>query len=91
MLAQLVLAAAKVPKSGEGVKSGPIGLAVILVLCIAVYFLIKSMSKHLRRVREDFPVTATPKAENVSVSQGDPAQPTVEVRSVEASPKPDSA
>ena len=42
-------------KSGEAAKSGPIGLAVILVLCIVVYFLFKSMSKHLRKVREDFP------------------------------------
>jgi hypothetical protein len=42
-------------RSGEGWKSGPIGLAVILALCIALYFLFKSMSKHLRRVREDFP------------------------------------
>jgi hypothetical protein len=42
-------------RGGEGVKSGPIGLAVILVLCVAVYFLFKSMSKHLRRVRENFP------------------------------------
>lgn len=42
-------------KGGEAAKSGPIGLAVILVLCVAVYFLFKSMSKHLRRVREEFP------------------------------------
>lgn len=42
-------------KGGEGVKSGPIGLAVILLLCIAAYFLFKSMSKHLKRVREEFP------------------------------------
>ena len=42
-------------KSGEAAKSGPIGLAVILILCIACYFLFKSMSKHLRKVREDFP------------------------------------
>ena len=42
-------------RGGEGVKSGPIGLAVILVLCVAAYFLFKSMSKHLKRVREDFP------------------------------------
>jgi hypothetical protein len=47
-----VLAAAK---GGEGVKSGPIGLAVILVLCVAVYFLFKSMSKHLKKVRDEFP------------------------------------
>ncbi|MDT4941738.1 MAG: hypothetical protein QOJ34_1827 [Pseudonocardiales bacterium] len=42
-------------KSGEAVKSGPIGLAVILILCIGCYFLFKSMSKHMRKVREEFP------------------------------------
>jgi hypothetical protein len=41
--------------SSESKKSGPIGLAVILVLCVACYFLFKSMSKHMRKVREDFP------------------------------------
>jgi hypothetical protein len=41
-------------KSGEAAKSGPIGLAVILILCIVCYFLFKSMSKHLRTVRENF-------------------------------------
>jgi hypothetical protein len=43
---------------GENKKSGPIGLAVILLLCVACYFLFKSMSKHLRRVREEFPTDA---------------------------------
>jgi hypothetical protein len=43
---------------GENKKSGPIGLAIILVLCVACYFLFKSMSKHLRRVREEFPADA---------------------------------
>ena len=42
-------------KDGEGVKSGPLGLAIILVLCVACYFLFKSMSKHMKRVREEFP------------------------------------
>ena len=42
-------------KSGEAAKSGPIGLAVIILLCIACYFLFKSMSKHLRRVRDRYP------------------------------------
>jgi hypothetical protein len=45
-------------KSGEAVKSGPIGLAIILILCIACYFLFKSMSRHLKAVREDFPKDA---------------------------------
>ena len=39
----------------ESKKSGPIGFAVILVLCVACYFLFKSMSRHLRKVREEFP------------------------------------
>jgi hypothetical protein len=47
-------------KGGEGVKSGPIGLAVILVLCVAAYFLFKSMSKHLKRVRDEFPTDVPP-------------------------------
>lgn len=48
----LVLAA---DPSGEGAKAGPWGLAIILLLCVGCYFLFKSMSKHLRRVREQFP------------------------------------
>ena len=44
-------------KSGEAAKSGPIGLAIILILCILCYFLFKSMSKHLRTVREQYPVS----------------------------------
>lgn len=55
MSAVQLLADAVVSGSGESKKSGPIGLAVILVLCVACYFLFKSMSRHLRRVREDFP------------------------------------
>jgi hypothetical protein len=54
-----IAAASLLAKSGEAMKSGPIGLAVILILCIACYFLFKSMSKHLKTVREDFP-DATP-------------------------------
>ena len=32
---------------------------MILLLCVAVYFLFKSMSKHLKRVRDDFPSDGT--------------------------------
>ncbi len=56
-------------KSGEAVKSGPIGLAVILVLCIGCYFLFKSMSKHLRTVREKFPTDADVPSPGRSVQQ----------------------
>jgi len=40
---------------GEAKKAGPIALVVILVLAIACYFLFRSMTRHLRKVREDFP------------------------------------
>jgi hypothetical protein len=40
---------------GESKKSGPIGLVVIIVLCVVCYFLFKSLSKHLKKVRDDFP------------------------------------
>jgi len=42
-------------KTGEAAKSGPIGFAVVLVLCVLCYFLFKSMSRHLKIVREEFP------------------------------------
>lgn len=41
---------------GEAKKAGPIALVVILLLCVACYFLFRSMSRHLRKVREQFPV-----------------------------------
>ena len=47
-------------KTGEAAKAGPIGLAVIILLCIACYFLFKSMAKHMRRVRDNFPGEAPP-------------------------------
>ncbi len=53
------LAADDPDDSGESKKSGPIGLVVIIVLCVACYFLFKSMSKHLRSVREgEVPVSS---------------------------------
>lgn len=41
--------------SGEAAKAGPWGFAIILLLCVACYFLFKSMSRHLRKVRDEFP------------------------------------
>jgi hypothetical protein len=73
----IVLALMARPKGGEGVKSGPIGLAVILVLCIAVYFLFKSMSKHLKKVRDEFP--ADPAATTASTATAPQHEPTAEI------------
>jgi hypothetical protein len=94
----IVLAMLARAKGGEGVKSGPIGLAVILVLCVAAYFLFKSMSKHLKRVRDDFPTdpaaapsdgqapqAAAPPTEDEPATPDDSDQPT------EAPPRSDAA
>jgi len=40
---------------GEAKKAGPIALVVILLLAVACYFLFRSMTRHLRKVREQFP------------------------------------
>jgi hypothetical protein len=40
---------------GEAKKAGPIALLVILLLAVACYFLFRSMTRHLRKVREEFP------------------------------------
>ena len=86
-------------KGGEGVKSGPIGLAVILVLCVAAYFLFKSMSKHLKRVRDDFPTDPTtaapsdPPAPGAAAPQAEqePAATDGSDQPTEAPPRSDAA
>ena len=35
-------------------KAGPVGLFVIVVLCVACWFLFRSMSRHLKRVPKSF-------------------------------------
>jgi len=80
-------------KSGEAAKSGPIGLAVILILCILCYFLFKSMSKHLRKVREDFPgqqsSVGVPAKPSPSPTAGSPAEtPPADAPTGQAPPEP---
>ena len=53
--AELVLLA----DSGEAKKAGPLAFAIVLVLFIACYFLFRSMTRHLRKVRTEFPVGAS--------------------------------
>jgi hypothetical protein len=59
--------------SGEAAKSGPWGLAIILLLCVACYFLFKSMSKQLRKVREEFPEDTPPAGTTDPSDPSDPA------------------
>lgn len=73
-------AAAVLADSDKG-KGSPIGLFVVLLLVVAVYFLYRSMSKHIRRVPESF--QATPGAEPSGVEPT--AEPESWQRSVPAS------
>jgi hypothetical protein len=51
----LLAAPQKQPQLPEDVgKSGPLGLLLTLLLLIAVVFLVRSMSKHLKRVPASF-------------------------------------
>jgi hypothetical protein len=65
-------------RTGEGAKAGPIALLVILLLCTACYFLFRSMTKHLKKVRDDFPSELPPEP---------PSERSVE-RPVEPPPEP---
>jgi hypothetical protein len=52
---------ARVLLAGSDNGSGsPIGLLVVVLLCIAVYFLWKSLNKHIRRVPESFDPPLSP-------------------------------
>ena len=45
------------PTTGHGPEWGeaaPIGLLVIVLMCVAVYFLVKSMNRNLKKVPESF-------------------------------------
>ena len=71
----IVLAQDPTPPPGKGEefgKASPIGLVVILVLLIATVFLVRSMTKHLRRVPASFdpPATDTPPADAPSPDAG---------------------
>ena len=82
----LVLAQNPVPppeKGEEFGKASPIGLVVILLLLIATVFLVRSMTKHLRRVPASFD---PPEAEQPAPSSAE--DPSVETRA--AAPSPDT-
>ena len=58
-----VLAQDPAPPPGKGEefgKASPIGLVVILVLLLATVFLVRSMTKHIRRVPASFDDPAEP-------------------------------
>jgi hypothetical protein len=58
--------------TGEAAKAGPLAIIVIAVLCIACYFLFRSMSRHLRKVREQFPGDQRPEQRGDGTSDAPP-------------------
>jgi hypothetical protein len=66
-------------KGGQGEdfgKSSPVGLVLLIVFFIAVFFLVKSMNKHLKRVPASFdePAAEAP-AEKPAEPADAPAEP----------------
>jgi hypothetical protein len=56
-------------------KSSPIGLLVILLFFVAVGFLVRSMTKHLKRVPESFDPPSEDKPADEPVENGDVDRP----------------
>jgi hypothetical protein len=52
--------------------AGPVALFIIVLLCVAAYFLFRSMSRHLKRVPLDFP--ADPEFPELHTSPGQDAR-----------------
>ena len=56
-------------------KSSPVGLLVVLLLLVAVAFLIRSMTKHLKRVPASFdPAESTEETEQAESAEPKPAE-----------------
>ncbi len=66
------------PTTGKGPewgKAAPVGLLIILLMGIALYFLIKSMNKNLRRVPSSFDAGAPDEGDQAGFSSADGAGP----------------
>jgi hypothetical protein len=65
----------KDPGGGKGEdfgKSSPVGLLVVLLLLLAVVFLVRSMTKHLKRVPESFDEPGSPGADDAGADDAAP-------------------
>lgn len=62
-------------KGGQGEdfgKSSPVGLVLLIVFFIAVFFLVKSMNKHLKRVPASFDEPAEAPADKTAETPAEP-------------------
>ena len=74
----LVLAQNPAPPADQGPefgKASPVGLVVVLLLLIATVFLVRSMTKHLRRVPESFDPPVQPPDAAASAERDAEASP----------------
>jgi hypothetical protein len=83
------------PSTGKGPewgKAAPIGLLVILLLCIAVFFLLRSMNRRIKAVpgRFDPPAPAPAAADNEAADVPAAADPAEAVESADPPPGPSS-
>ena len=63
-------------KGGQGEdfgKSSPVGLVLLIVFFIAVFFLVKSMNKHLKRLPASFDEPVEPVAEKPAEGAAEPS------------------
>jgi hypothetical protein len=75
----LVLAQNPEPPPGKGDefgKASPVGLVVIVLLFLATILLVRSMTKHLRKVPASFDVPAGESAGSSAPESGQDADPT---------------
>ncbi|WP_033293757.1 hypothetical protein [Amycolatopsis jejuensis] len=71
-------------------KSSPVGLLVLILFLIAVVFLVRSMSKHLKRIPATFDKDAAPEAEPEAAEPVDTTAEKAVEQAVEEK-KPDAA
>ncbi|MFI6304724.1 hypothetical protein ACIBCH_22865 [Amycolatopsis thailandensis] len=66
-------------------KSSPVGFLILILFLIAVALLVRSMTKHLKRLPESFDEPAAASAEEPS-AEGTPAEGTPEEKAVAEEP-----
>jgi hypothetical protein len=64
------------PTTGKGAefgKAAPVGLLVILLMCVATFFLLRSMNRNMRKVPKSFDASAASGADRTGPHPGEGA------------------
>lgn len=76
------------PTTGKGPEWGeaaPSGLLVVVLLCVAVYFLVKSMNRNLKKVPDSFATVGAPASAGAPATMGAPASTVAEASVTDSS------